>query len=420
LEESQIEPEEMVQLKADKRHGHDAESPANTSAASRAGFAVDLTVDVVRTVAGVAELQRDFAHLQSVTGNRLPFASYEWQLTWCRHFLDQDPEIIDQPMFYVVRDGGACVAMIPLIRTTRRLGGLNVSSVSLLGADPAITEIRMPLVQPGYEESVAEAVDARLRRARDWDWIQWIGACSDFDAAIGRLRGLRWQPLAPSYALDLPPTWEELRAGFKRNIRESLRHCYNSLKRDGHEFQFRIASDKCTVRGALDQLFELHARRAAMQGTIAHANRFASPKFRDFICDVCEEFAARGKLRVFQIEIAGNIVASRIGFVTGDSLYLYYSGFDPDWARYGVMTTTIAEALKYAIAQGLKTVNLSPGNDVSKTRWGPGEVPHQTAYEHSGRLRSRFVRHVYLTATSGQGVQGWLLQRLMPGRRSWN
>ena len=30
--------------------------------------------------------------------------------------------------------------------------------------------------------------------------------------------------------LVLPPSWEELRSRLKRNIRESLRHCCNSLK----------------------------------------------------------------------------------------------------------------------------------------------------------------------------------------------
>ena len=413
-----IESAEMVHLKSDKGDGSGSDSAA--AGFSRARDARELTVDVIRSVAGVAGLQRDFAQLQASTGNTLPFACYEWQLTWCRHFLDQDLGILDQPMFYVIRDGGTCVGMIPLIRTTRRLGGLNVSSVGLLGADPAITEIRTSLVQPGYEESVAMAVDARLKGARDWDWIQWIATGGAFGAALGRARELRWQPLAASYLLDLPPTWEEFRAGLKRNIRESLRHCYNSLKRDGHRFEFRIVTEKAAVPAALDRFFELHVQRAAMRGAVAHPNRFASPVVRNFVYDVCAQFAERGKLRVFQLEIAGQGVASRIGFVVGESLYLYYSGFDPHWSRYSVMTTTVAETIKYAIAQGITTINLSPGNDVSKTRWGPREVSHQTAYEHSGRLRSRLVRHAYIKASSGQGLQGWLLQRLMPGRRTWN
>jgi CelD/BcsL family acetyltransferase involved in cellulose biosynthesis len=382
----------------------------------------ELTADVVRTVAGVAELQKDFTHLQSVTGNTLPFALYEWQFHWCRHFLRREARITDQPMFQVFRNpGGACVAIVPLILTQRRIGGLRVASLGLLGADPGITEIRAPLVQPGYEDRVAEALDRALRASPDWDWIHWTGMGDRFGTALGRLRTLHWEPIAPSYELDLPPTWEEFRAGLKRNIRESLRHCYNSLKRHGHSFEFKIATEPHAVQAALERLFVLHAVRATIPGSVEHPNRFASAALRNFLCEVCGDLAARGVVRVFQLEIAGQIVASRIGFVVGDSLYLYYSGFSPDWASYSVMTTTVAEAIKYAIAQqGLKTVNLSTGSDISKTRWGPREVRAQAAYDHSGRVRSRLVRHAFVKAKSGEGLQGWLLKRLVPGRRSWN
>ena len=381
----------------------------------------DLTVDVVRSLDGVAQLKGDFARLQSTTGNTLPFALFEWQFTWCRHFLRQEPAIRDQPMFHVVRNqDGACVAIVPLILTQRRLGGLKFSSVGFLGADPAITELRTSLVQPGYEIPVAQALHRRLNEARDWDCIEWSAQDDRFSAAIGRRRHLDWQPAAPSYVLDLPSTWDQFRAGLKRNIRESLRHCYNSLKRDGHAFELKLAASPDAVRAALQRLFVLHALRAAMPAKVPHPNHFAAVAVRQFILEVCGELAARDVARVFQIEIAGQVVAARIGFVVGDSLYLYYSGFDPGWSKYSVMTTTVAESIKHAIELGLNTVNLSPGNDISKTRWGPREIPCQTAYEHAGRFSSRLVSHAYVKARSGQGLQGWLLQRLMPGRRHWN
>jgi len=219
--------------------------------------------------------------------------------------------------------------------------------------------------------------------------------------------------------LDLPTTWEEFRAGLKRNIRESLRHCYNSLKRDGHAFTMTLASSPDAVREAVEVLFVLHALRAAMPGTIEHPNRFAGAGLRQFLQEACGELAARDIARVFQLTIDGRVVASRIGFEVGDSLYLYYSGFDPDWSKYSVMTTVVAEAIKYAIQRGLKTVNLSPGNDVSKTRWSPREVPQQIANERSGRLRSRLVRYAYVKARSRAGLLGWLLNRI-PGRRHWD
>jgi CelD/BcsL family acetyltransferase involved in cellulose biosynthesis len=429
-DKTKLTSEEMVHLKSNQGDREIAEHTSTLDGESLdlvglaslpRGPVADLTVDVVRSLDGVAELKDDFARLQSATGNTLPFALFEWQFTWCRHFIRREPSIRDQPMFHVVRtQDGTCIAIVPLILTQRRLGRLTFSSAGFLGADPAITEIRTSLVQPGYETPAAQALHRSLNTARNWDCMEWSGQGDRFSADIGRLRHLDWQPAAPTYVLDLPPTWDQFRAGLKRNIRESLRHCYNSLKRDGHAFELKLAASPSAVREALQRLFVLHALRAAMPAKVPHPNHFAAAGVRQFMLDVCAELAARDAVRVFQLEIAGRVVAARIGFVVGDSLYLYYSGFDPGWSKYSVMTTTVAESIKHAIDLRLKTVNLSPGNDISKTRWGPREIPSQTAYEYGGRLSSRLVSHAYVKARSGQGLQGWLLKRLMPGRRHWN
>jgi CelD/BcsL family acetyltransferase involved in cellulose biosynthesis len=419
----------MVHLKGNKGDGVAAEA-GSTRATDDLGLSraeaivperrVDLEVEVIRSVAGVAQLEAEFVHLRTTTRNTVPFLLYEWQLTWVKHFLRQEPGITDEPMFHVVRDSsGRCVAIIPFIRTQRRLGRLNFRSVSLLGGDPAITEIRAYLVAPGFEAAVAQALESSLERARDWDCIHWLGGCDRFSGAVGLLRKLDWHAMPPGYVLDLPPTWEEFRAGLKRNIRESLRHCYNSLKRGGHGFEFTVATAPGAVREALERLYVLHAMRAAMPGRVHHPDHFAPAQIRGFLTDVCAALSARDAVCVFELRIAGRVVASRLGFRVGDSLYLYYSGFDPAWSKYSVMTTTMAESLKYAIRLGLTTVNLSPGNDVSKTRWGPREVPYLSAFEANGRLGSRLVSRAYIKAQSGEGLQGWLLQRLLPGRRHW-
>jgi hypothetical protein len=62
------------------------------------------------------------------------------------------------------------------------------------------------------------------------------------------------------------------------------------------------------------------------------------------------------------------------------------------------MTTTVAEAIKYAMAHGLKTVNLSTTREVSKTRWGPRQVDYGSAFEFERSLRSRLMRSAYLAA----------------------
>ena len=395
-------------------------APALAPARSRESIPAELTRSEVCDVAGIAALKKDYERLQSATGNVLPFALYEWHLTWCRHFLNIRPAVEDQPRFLVLRDtAGLCVAIIPLIVSRRRVGPLKFASVGLLGADPAITEIRGALVMPGYEQSAARAVRASLNDMPGWDWVQWTGT-THWLAALLPEKHTKPRASRQSYVLDLPPTWDMFRAGLKRNIRESLRHCYNSLKRDGHAFELHIVTEASDVRQALDGFLALHVSRAGMQGTTVHPNRFASEVSQRFLYDVCTRLAERGVLRIFQLKVGAEIVAMRIGFVVAGGLYLYYSGYDPAWAKYSVMTTTVAEAIKYAIAQGLNTVNLSPGTDVSKTRWGPRVEEHPVVYEYSRRLASRVAAKIYVAAVYGNGFPSWVAKRLAPARRRWD
>jgi len=380
-----------------------------------------VTIENVTSLAGVAALQPDYERLLRVTGNTLPFALHEWHLTWCQHFLDCSPHIRDQPNFYILRNGeGACVAILPFIVSRRRIGPLKIVSISLLGADPAITEIRSPLVERGYEHLAVRSVRDSLHQLPHWDWIHWAGVDGEFAAALRTGSHLKWQPPLSYFVLDLPSTWEEFRSRLKRNIRESLRHCYNSLTRNGHQFELQVIEDPDGVRRGLDRFLALHTQRANFPSAVVHPDRFASPICRDFLYAVCERLAARGAVRLFALKIGGHIVAMRLAFVAGDSLYLYYSGFDPAWARYSVMTTTVAEAIKYSIAHGLKSINLSLTKEVSKTRWGPRQIDCGSAYEPKGTLRSRLARSVYLTARSDTGYQAKLLQRLITVRHIWN
>jgi CelD/BcsL family acetyltransferase involved in cellulose biosynthesis len=379
-----------------------------------------VSVETVTTVDGVAALRPCYERLQQATGNTLPFALHDWHLAWCHHFLNCNPRILDEPLFYVVRDsGGACVALLPFVLSKRRVGLLNIASIDLLGADPAVTEIRAPMIVPGYELLTAHAVQPQLAKTRGWDWIHWSGVSAAFAQALGTGGNLRWLAPLSDVVLDLAPSWEAFRRGLKRNVRESLRHCYNSLKRDGHEYELQVIDSAPEVRRSLDRFIELHVMRADLATAVAHPNRFASRISRDFLYEVCERLSKSGALRLFQLKIASDIVAMRIGFAVGDCLYLYYSGYDPAWSRYSVMTTTVAEAIKYAIAHGFKTVNLSPTKDVSKMRWSPREIEYPCAYQQGARLRSRLARRAYIKARSGSGLQSRLLQHLIAARRNW-
>src|ERR1700722_10373647 len=379
-----------------------------------------LTVEVATTADDLLALKPDYERVLRVSQNKLPFALHDWHVAWCNQFLKAGKRVRTQRLFHVMRDAQCrCVGIVPLILTRRTIGPIKVDTLDLVGADPGITEIRAPLIEPGFEARVAWAVQRELATMRSADWVQWSGISGAFGEALAVGAELSWEEPLLDYVLDLPPTWEMLRATLKRNIHESIRHGYNSLRRDGIEFELRIAKDPAAVNEALESFFALHTQRANLTGTVKHGNVFTTESSRSFLREVCGRLSERGMVRLFQLVIHGEVVAARLGFVVQDSLYLYYSGYDLRWADYGVMTTTLVETIKYAIAERLATVNFSTGKDVSKTRWGVREIQCERAVQVRRSSLSRFAWAAFKRAREEGARSSWLGKLSRPAARDW-
>jgi CelD/BcsL family acetyltransferase involved in cellulose biosynthesis len=356
----------------------------------------DLRVERVRNLSALEALSPEWAELDAAMSPRTPFSSPTWNVLWWHHFAERRTTVRDEFFVHVARDrrNGRLVAIFPLLRARRPGRGVAaVRSVQFFGTDANLTEMRGVVCRPEHERPALTALALYLySRPGELDWFHCHGVREDsmWDG-IARGRAVLKERKIPDYYLELPETWEALKSGLPRNIKESLRKCYNSLKRDGHAFTFRVVEKPEEAAGAIDRFLALHSARAQATGTTQHADVFSGEKPRAFLHECARQMAVEGKLRVFQLDIAGSIVATRVGFLLGDQLYLYFSGYDEAWGKYSVMTTTVAEAIKWAIEQRLRIVNLSPGADVSKQRWAPKEQTFRDGIVLSPTHRARLV-----------------------------
>jgi CelD/BcsL family acetyltransferase involved in cellulose biosynthesis len=195
--------------------------------------------------------------------------------------------------------------------------------------------------------------------------------------------------------VPLPDSWEKFRSGLSTNMREAIRKCYKHLARDGNTFTFREVMRPEDIPASLDCLLALHSERAQLKDTTKHQDLFAQAPHRAFIVDVAHLMAERGQLRIFELEVDGKVVASRMAFLLGDELYLYCSGYDLAWRKHSIMTTLMCECFKWAIERGVKVVNLSTGKDPSKLRWQGREVMFYDALLMSPTRRGRLISRAY-------------------------
>jgi CelD/BcsL family acetyltransferase involved in cellulose biosynthesis len=170
-----------------------------------------------------------------------------------------------------------------------------------------------------------------------------------------------------------------------------LRACYKYLERDNLVIDFRVIQSPKDLADSLNLFYLLHKARTKVR----YFDVFSDPRARSFFNEFASSMAARGELRLFQIAFKDVVVATRIGFQFGNELYLYHSGNDPAWDNYSIMTTLLAEIMKWAINEGIVILNLSTGNDRSKTRWKPTEILYNDGVEVAPGLASDRISRMY-------------------------
>lgn len=342
------------------------------------------TVTLVDTATALEALMPDWTRLFYASAAPNPFAHPLWMSTWARHFVKPS-----QLYILAVRDaGGELVGVAPFYRKRYALGPLRLTALQLFGTGRQLdlTELPQILTRPGLERPVLRAIMHHISACPgDWSWVevaltpeqgwfepQWLPR-----DGMGAGGFVLHKATRPCVVLPLPATWEELRAHLKRNVKESLRHGANSLKREGHTWQVTAPGDTSALAAALDSLMALHGARAGLRGKVRHPDHFANRADRAFLRDVARRMFCAGHLTPYLMHVDGAVAAARLQLHANGTAFVSCSGFAPQWWPYSVATTTLAEGIKAAITRGDRLVNLSPGPDVAKLRWSEQLQLHQ-------------------------------------------
>ncbi len=337
-----------------------------------------LRVEVIRTSAEFDALEADWCSLERQVPGVLPFQTYRWNRQWWHQFAIERTPREDELYITAFYKGTELVGVLPLFISRFGIGQHRVCRyLRPLGADPNLTEIRSPLMLPAHE---ADVLGHWLDLVSDLKYVttqfQVVAPLTAFDqlAAASPRAHMLDRRVIQDFILELKEDWPQTRAGFKRNIKESIRHCYNSVARDQLVPALQVLDRAEDILQALPLFFQLHGSRAHARGTVEHPDYFADPKHRAFLESLVSDTEGAVQLKLFCLTLNAKVVAMRLAFVSDRSLYLYYSGYDLAYGKYSVMTTLVVEMVKWSIDRGLAFVNLSIGADVSKTRWGPTEV----------------------------------------------
>ncbi len=166
---------------------------------------------------------------------------------------------------------------------------------------------------------------------------------------------------AVSPVLELPDTWDGYLATLSKKDRHELRRKLRRLEGAGGGVELRIATEPEEACGWLDTMFRL------MRVSNHHKEEFlARPGMETFFREMTHVMAAEEMLRFYSLNLDGQAVAMVLNFDLGGRLYMYNSGYDPDYAHYAVGLMSKTLLIEDAIRFGRTAVDFMRGDEAYK------------------------------------------------------
>lgn len=327
-----------------------------------------LTVERIEDASRFAALSAEWDALLAASPADGLFLTWEWLYTWWSH-LGRGRRLF----LLALRDGPELVALAPLALAPPRLGQLvPFRSLQFLGAGTVGSDYLDLIVRGGWEEAAVEAMGDHIARE---GFMLRLGRVSRRRSLAWRLaeRLGRWGWTCRQAAPELCPfialqdhTWESYLATLGPSHRYNLQRRLRNLHRDYDAEFVRVEAEE--DRGpALARLVRLHQARWQSRGGGSEA--FTSEALVAFHEDLTRKALVRGWLRLFELRLDGQAVASLYGFRYRDTFSFYQSGFDPAYAKDSVGLVTMGLAIKSAIAEGVAEYDLLHGDEAYKFQW---------------------------------------------------
>lgn len=332
-----------------------------------------ITVDVVTKSADFMALQADWDRLVDRMEVPSPFLSWDWSRTWWESFSGRS-----QMRLAVLREAGEVVGIAPFYWA--RYGPVRV--LVPFGWPDRLTEQMEPILPGPGRHSLQQVLS---------EWLlseHAIGLAPGLDRPAAQLFGER--ALRDEVYFDwrnLPPSWDELLDGLHRSMRGNIRYYPRLLERGGHQVAFRVADDVGAVRGALPTLFALHTARANAPTGERHRDRLADPLRREFLHRLAAVLPGQGAMKIGILQVDGANVASQLWFERNGTIFLHYSGYEPEWSRFSVAMVVTSEIIRLGVERGMRRVEFLRGSKQFKTRWNTEQRIETDVY---------FVRHPWL------------------------
>ena len=319
-----------------------------------------------------------------------PFLTHQWLRTWWECF--GGPRALH---IVVVRSGGRMAAIAPFMRERTQMYGVPIRRIDLLHNDHTP---RADVIIAGDPESSYRAMWQALRAShREWDLLQLsrVPRESPTRAAFERMAedegcptGV-WEGDVSPY-LPLRGTWDDYQASLGSKFRSNLRNRLSRLTKLG-EPGLEVLQDAAAIDAARRDALRLEASGWKRESGTSICS---DPAVERFYVELADRAAAQGWLRLMFLTVSGRRIATSYGAQYGGTLFLFKTGYDPEYAPCAPFKLLTHLAIQAAYAEGLQELDFLGDAEPWKLEWTEASRPHDWLFVFSQSRRARLLHSV--------------------------
>ena len=378
--------------------------PADVAPAGRvprsgpSGITSELVTDFTRFL----ELETEWNDAVDRAGVTHPFLCHEWFRTWWDCFGGGTRSL----HLLIARRDGRIVAIAPLMRERTQSYGVPVRKLDLVHNDHTP---RADFVIAGPPDDAYGAIWQALHETHgEWDVLQLSRLPQDSATrpTIERLAGAArcstgiWQGDVSPY-LTLSGTWESYLASLSAKFRSNLRNRLSRLTKVG-EPRLEVLDGADAIARGRDDAIRLEASGwKAQAGTSIQSD----PAVERFYTLLAERATARGWLRLLFLTAGGRRIATSYGSCYRGRLFLFKTGYDPEYATCSPFKLLTYFAIQAAYAEGLTEIDFLGDAEPWKLEWTQASRGHDWLYVFSLSRRAQLLH--------------WMKFQMVPELKKW-
>jgi len=316
-----------------------------------------------------------------------PFLLHEWFRTWWDCFgAGRRLHIV------VVRDRADIVAIAPLMTEQVHMYGLTVRKLDLLHNDHTP---RADCIVAGSPAQAYGAIWDALRTANDQCDILQLSRLPDDSptrkafAALADRDGYAtgtWSGDRSPY-LTLSGTWDGYHASLSAKFRSNLRNRLSRLRALG-EPRLEILDAAQPIACAREDALRLEASGWKDK---AGTSITSDPSVRRFYSLLAQRAAERGWLRLMFLTVGWRRIATSYGSCFAGRLFLFKTGYDPEYASCAPFKLLTYFAIERAFAEGLREIDFLGDAEPWKLEWTSSSRVHEWLYAFPNTIRARLL-----------------------------